>query len=122
MSNDASIALSAVALQRANEARKSACLAAVPGYEHKTATVEQMQNYAGCIKILYPSEVSGGADFVLKAVILFAFIGGASGAIWVWRNKQGIEILMYMLLGVLVFPLVPLVIAGVYYGALFLFS
>jgi energy-converting hydrogenase Eha subunit G len=61
------------AQQAADEAARVACATLVKGYEHNTATVAEMVQYADCIERLYPSvqDFSGIKPFLAVAFFLF---------------------------------------------------
>jgi hypothetical protein len=71
-----------VASQQAAEAKRIACESFVKDYEHNTATVHDRRQYAQCIQLLQPVEVSGSAALLLKVCIVCGLIGGV---VWGWR-------------------------------------
>ncbi len=88
MSASTAIAISAaaqsgVAARMAHEARVAACTATIPLYEPKTATVEQMREYASCVQVLYPEQTSPGLIVALKVAFVIVLVSAAIGA---WRG------------------------------------
>lgn len=81
--SSAAVAISVIALA---EAEKAKCAASVKGYRHDVATVAQMQEYAGCIDKLHPSELTADATIVLKVAIVLLFAGTIGGGVYqsVW--------------------------------------
>lgn len=79
-----SLAISSAALATssaaASRARKAECLSIEKSYDHTTATVEQKQEYASCIKRLYPQEISPECILALKVVIVLVLVAGVWGA------------------------------------------
>ena len=68
-----------VAANQAAQARKAAqCAGTMDGFTHATATVEQRQQYAECVELLYPSDDAIGlsaAEVLLMAGLLVAIFG-----------------------------------------------
>ena len=62
-----------------SEAKDAACRAEMPGFEHNTATVQEMQGYANCVGRLHPEDtglVSAIAWVVLICMVLGVVITG----------------------------------------------
>ena len=67
-----------VAANQAAQARKAAqCVGVMDGFTHSTATVEQRQQYAECVGLLYPKDAIGpsAAEVLLMAGLLVAIFG-----------------------------------------------
>lgn len=70
-----------VAMKRHDEE----CLKVIQSYDSKTATVEEMQAYSGCVQRLYPNTMHPEALIAFKVLIVFSFI------FWVvisWVNRE----------------------------------
>ena len=76
-----------VAAQQAAEAKRIACESFVQGYAHNTATVHDRKQYAECIQLLQPVEVSGSAALLLKVCIVCGLLGGLYGAWREWKDS-----------------------------------
>lgn len=107
---------------RAHQARVTACHALMPDFRDVTATVEQRQAYSDCVDLIYPQELSAGGVFVVKALILAAFIGAIVGAVRGARSGSFGIVAMYGFMGVFLGPMVVAGLAGVWYGGKFLFA
>lgn len=79
----------AAANAAAARAKRIACMKYVPGYEHDTATVTEMRQYAECVDILHPEPMTGGEVAWVKAAIVAGMIGAAAAA-WIWGREEGI--------------------------------
>ena len=69
-----------IAANQAAQARKAAqCVGVMDGFTHSTATVEQRQEYAKCVGLLYPSAdaISPAAVGLLLITVLLGAISGA---------------------------------------------
>ena len=58
-----------IALEKAEDA---ACLAEMPGFQHNTATVPEMQGYAECVSRLHPEDT--GLAHIIAWVVLICMI------------------------------------------------
>ena len=59
-----------VATQHQNEE----CLKVIQSYDSKTATVEEMQAYSGCVQRLYPNTMHPEGLIAFKVLIVCSFI------------------------------------------------
>lgn len=57
----------------------------MPAYEHETATTEQAQSYAECVRLIHPNEMTSGSVIAIKVIIVCAILGAAFG---VWKGRQ----------------------------------
>lgn len=81
----AASSLATVALLQASQAKTAACKALVRDYEHNTATVDQQQEYAGCIGHLHPDAIGPDAAIALKVLIVLMVASIPVGA---WRGYR----------------------------------
>lgn len=79
----------AAANAAAARAKRIACMKYAPGYEHDTATVTEMRQYAECVEILHPKPMTGGEVVWVKAAIVAGLIGAAAMA-WIWGRAEGV--------------------------------
>ena len=101
-------------------ARKTACTASMPRFDPGTATVQDKQEYAGCVELMFPQPMSADAILAAKVLFVFALIGMAWGA---WLGKQGFgdwgDSIMFAFLGFFLLPLgilfTALVVGGIYW-------
>lgn len=82
----ANTAISTAAATQANIAAHQAhverCTIELAAYSPKTATVAQMQSYAGCVNFMHPSTESASAmKFVVGVLLLAMIIGAIFGAV-----------------------------------------
>ena len=102
-----STAISVIAINQAAQARKAApCVGVMDGFTHSTATVEQRQQYAECVGLLYPS-----ADAISPAAVGVLLITALLGAIFGARYGRGEGMALMALAGVLGAMSFPLVLA-----------
>jgi len=88
---------------RARRAEELACQSFVRGYQHDTATVESMQQYAKCIRILHPTDrpMTGSDVTAVKFVLVALLLGGVYNT---WANRDqwhGVGFLLDFAMGVL---------------------
>ena len=108
-----STAISVIAINQAAQARKAAqCVGVIDGFTHSTATVEQRQEYAECVGLLYPSAdaISPAAVGLLLITVL---LGAISGAFSVRRDGL-MDMAQMGFLGALMFPLVAILVWGLW--------
>ena len=102
-----------IAANQAAQARKAAnCVGTMDGFKHSTATVEQRQEYAECVGLLYPS-----ADAISPAAVGVLLITALLGAIFGARYGRGEGMAIMAIAGVLgamTFPLVLTVGWGIW--------
>ncbi len=94
-----------IAANQAARARKAAqCVGVMDGFTHSTATVEQRQEYAECVGLLYPSAdaISPAAVGLLLVTVLLGAISGAFSV----RMEGLMDMAIVGVLGALFFPLV----------------
>lgn len=98
-----------IAANQAAQARKAAqCVGVMDGFTHSTSTVEQRQEYAECVGLLYPS-----ADAISPAVVGFllitALLGAICGAFGARRDGLiGMAVIGFTL--ALIFPVVTILV------------
>ena len=102
-----------IAANQAAQARKAAqCVGVMDGFTHSTATVEQRQQYAECVGLLYPS-----ADVISPAAVLLLLVtvllGAISGAFSV-RREGLMDMAQMGFLGALMFPVVAILVWGLW--------
>ena len=99
-----STAISVIAINQAAQARKAAqCVGVMDGFTHSTATVEQRQQYAECVGLLYSR-----ADVVSPAAVGVLLIAALLGAIFGARYGRGEGMAIMAIggvLGAMSFPL-----------------
>jgi hypothetical protein len=60
----------------------------MPSYADATATIEQRRDYAECVGLLYPHEITGSALVALKFWIICALVAIPVGA-WIgWQDDN----------------------------------
>ena len=102
-----------IAANQAAQARKAAqCVGVIDGFTHSTATVEQRQQYAECVGLLYPSDdaISPAAVGVL---LIAALLGAIFGALYV-REEGLVDMVFVGFFGAMSFPLVLTVGWGIW--------
>lgn len=98
-----------IAANQAAQARKAAqCVGVMDGFTHSTASVEQRQEYAECVELLYRSAdaISPAAVGLLLITVLLGAISGAFFA----RRQGLIDMVLLGFFGALFFPLVAILV------------
>lgn len=102
-----------IAANQAAQARKAAqCVGVMDGFTHSAATVEQRQEYAECVGLLYPSAdaISPAAVGLLLVTVLLGAISGAFSV----RREGLMDMAIVGVLGALMFPLVAILVWGLW--------
>ena len=103
----------AIAVIAASQARKAAqCVGVMDGFAHSAATVEQRQEYAECVGLLYPSAdaISPAAVLLLLVTVLLGAISGAFSV----RREGLMDMAQMGFLWALMFPLVAILVCGLW--------
>ena len=98
-----------IAANQAAQATKAVqCVGVMDGFTHSTATVEQRQEYAECVGLLYPSAdaISPAAVGLLLITVLLGAISGAFSV----RREGLMDMAIVGVLGALFFPLVAILV------------
>ena len=126
MSGTTAIAISSAANAQAaaalSKAKDAACLAEMPGFEHDTATVQEMQGYAQCVQRLHPVDVGGEMQVIAWVVLACMVVGAVATGFMRWRSQLLWDVFDYVLMYLMwtcVSILVAIVVAGL--SALFSF-
>ena len=91
-----------IAANQAAQARKAAqCVGTMDGFTHATATVEQRQQYAECVGLLYPSD-----DAITPGVLLIAALLGALFGAFGARSHGLMPMAVMGFIWALIFPMV----------------
>lgn len=102
-----------IAANQAAQARKAAqCVGTMDGFTHSTATVEQRQQYAECVGLLYPSAdaISPAAVGLLLITALLGALFGAFGA----RSHGLMPMAVMGFILALIFPMVAILVWGIW--------
>ena len=75
-------AQAAAALSKAKDA---ACRAEMPGFEHNTATVQEMQGYALCVNRLHPED-TGLTSAIAWVVLICMALGVVITGVMRWKS------------------------------------
>lgn len=75
-------AQAAAALSKAKDA---ACRAEMPGFEHNTATVQEMQGYANCVNRLHPED-TGLTHSIAWVVLICMILGVVITGVIRWKS------------------------------------
>lgn len=75
-------AQAAAALSKAKDA---ACRAEMPGFEHNTATVQEMQGYAHCVNRLHPED-TGLTSTIAWVVLTCMILGVVMTGVIRWKS------------------------------------
>ena len=103
----------AIAVIATSQARKAAqCVGTMDGFTHSTATVEQRQEYAECVGLLYPSD-DAISPAAVGLLLITALLGAISGAFSVRRDGL-MDMAQMGFLGALMFPLVAILVWGIW--------
>jgi hypothetical protein len=82
-------ALAAQAAEEARQARIERCKAELLQYTPQTASVAQMQSYAGCVQAVYPKpeESATAWKWIIAAIMVIILVSAIIGAVresWDW--------------------------------------
>lgn len=87
-------AQAAAALSKAQDA---ACRAEMPGFEHNTATVQEMQGYAQCVQRLHPVD-TGSIQAVAWVVLVCLVLAAIATGIQRYRSWCGWDAVGYVMI------------------------
>ena len=126
MSSSAAIAIAAssnaaaaAAMQRA---KKDECASIEKNYDGTNATVEQKQQYADCIELLYPKEMTESDIIGAKIFIAIGVIGFLFGGVWGIKEDGLLSGAVFAFIAALALPLVALIFYLAACAVRFLFS
>lgn len=117
--------LAVVALVQAQQAKELArCNGVLQRYNPATASVVEMQDYAGCVVTVHGSgqPITGAEAVLVKIAILLVFVGMLVGGYFGWRADGWVGCLMFSLFGAAGAALGMFVLALIVAGVGFLFS
>jgi hypothetical protein len=92
----------AIAAEEARRAQIAACQAQMPVFNAQTASVEQMHDYADCVNLLYPQELSSGETVFVKILIVGAFLAVLGGAVYGHLKRNSDDLIDNLWIGALV--------------------
>ena len=101
-----------------SNSKEIACKAIESSFNNTTATIEQKQQYAECIDMLYPL-YSSNDILVVKVLVVLAFVSFIFGFI---KGYKEYGFGLGMLVGVGLSLFIPLALVTVFVGIMFLFS
>lgn len=120
-----SAANSAMASAAASRAREESCKIIISQYESNNASIQEMQEYAGCVDNNYPQELGADSVIAIKVLILLAIVGAIFGMSRAtkdqWSHSFG-DYVMHTLIWMIGFPLAGIFMVGCYKAVVFLFS
>ena len=126
MTGTAAIAISSSANAQAaaalSKAQAAACRAEMPGFEHNTATVQEMQGYAQCVQRLHPVDtgsIQAVAWVVLVCLVLAALATGIQ-RYRSWCGWEAVDYVMIFLMWAFGLALAAVVVSGLAYLFTFL--
>lgn len=108
MSNNFVVGYAVGTAMRNSENKKGYCLGVEKNFDSLTATVEQKQEYAECVGLLHPNEMTGSEILAWK-IIIFAGLGSAIFAFWRFKDDL-IEAVIFSLVALLGVPIVLMLI------------
>ena len=92
MTGATAIAISSAANAQASaalsKAKDAACHAEMPGFEHDTATVQEMQGYAQCVQRLHPVDFDQEMQVIAWVVLACMVIKAVATGFMRWRSRQ----------------------------------
>lgn len=106
MSGTTAIAISSAANAQAaaalSKAKDAECRAEMPGFEHNTATVQEMQGYAECVQRLHPVDRGSEMQVIAWVVLACMVISAVATGFLRWRDQRcwwgiGDYVVMYLL-------------------------
>ena len=75
----------AQAAAASSKAKDAACRAEMPGFEHNTATVQEMQGYAHCVNRLHPED-TGLTHSIAWVVLICMILGVVITGVMRWKS------------------------------------
>jgi hypothetical protein len=83
MTGAAAVATSSAAVATANaanrKAQKAKCEASMKDFRHEASTVIEQREYAACVRLVHPAEITGGEAIALKAAIVIVMLSTLVG-------------------------------------------
>lgn len=108
----------------AHEAYLATCRITIHGFQHENASIQEQQNYAGCIQALHPIRSFGDEHkdvLLIKALIIAAFLGMIIGLVIGikdhWSSK--VDAIFLGVIGLVLAPCLTALIYGLWIGAKF---
>lgn len=100
------------------------CKVVMEKFEPKTSTVQEIQEYAKCVDIIYPTAISPEAMLFWKIIFVISLCGMLLGFYKAHRTdyKSGDEYFVYPLLGFVLAAVLALFFSGVIAGIFWLFN
>ena len=80
-----------ISMNAAELAKETACKMQLVTYNAAGATIQQMKEYAGCVTLLYPNEVTSTELLVTKLAVLLLLIGTGLGIYFKYDKRLGVE-------------------------------
>lgn len=120
----ASTAIAITAANQASQAKKQVCRdATIPNFNNTTATIEQRQQFADCVRLMHPDQMTGGEVLLAKIFIVAALIGVCLG---IWAGKRDghmspVDWIAYSMGGAFLVPVAIGFVGLLIYGILYLF-
>lgn len=68
-----------------SKAQAAACRAEMPGFEHNSATVQEMQGYANCVNRLHPED-TGLTSAIAWVVLICMALGVVITGVMRWKS------------------------------------
>lgn len=108
------------AMYESSEAKRTACEAMTQTFDNKSATVQSMQQYADCVNLLYPQDLSDGAMLFAKLLVILGLVLWAGVGTYLY--KKGDSLIEFAIMGFIAGLAAPLIVAFLIFIVGFLFA
>ena len=120
-------ASAASASSAASRARFESCKMTIIQFDNKTATVEQMREYAACVENNFPMPADAGTTLMIKIFIVLSLIGLIGGIVKAYRDYlegwRGLEtFILFAIFGAVAIPAAAFVLLVIVKAIRFLFT
>lgn len=95
----------------ANAQAAAACRAEMPGFEHNTATVQEMQGYAHCVNRLHPED-TGLTSTIAWVVLICMILGVVITGVIRWKSWDTLDFAMVYVMSTLGLIAAAFVVSG----------
>lgn len=126
MTGAAAVAASSAAVATANaanrKAQKAKCDLSMKDFRHEAATVIEQREYAACVRLVHPAEITGGEAIALKTAIVIVMLSAIVGAGLGFRSRGSFGPIEGLFLGLVGSGVACLLAFAAWSGIGFLFS
>jgi hypothetical protein len=126
MPSGAAIAASSAAMVTANAANRKAqqakCEVSMKDFRHEASTIVAQREYAACVRLMHPAEITGGEAIALKAAIVIVMLSAIAGTALGFRPRGNFGPIEGLFLGLIGSGIACILAFAAWSGIGFLFS